>query len=309
MSYLLVDFGASFVKTAILSENNISNRLEFSSPFNTSHSIEKCDLISFFDNIFGNYPDQDKVIVCCIMNGGYIKSTYYSWKSKVKHHDNVDLISGLFSDETTFHQHLDHNEQGISDLAHLGRLLNKEFYSSLADTECVRRSIDLKDGEFIINLGTGSQILSKGYTHSFIPSGRALNLYFNFFNEFGGFDMWEYLKSINYKDLLNCDITFDLNVFKEAHLFSEGGSIGQLVEGGVTKKSFFSSLLRSYIMQYVDILKTLEVNKIYLTGGISKKYPIIREFISKQLDIEAIIVSELEEDTILGMRNAVRLYL
>ena len=121
--------------------------------------------------------------------------------------------------------------------------------------------------------------------------------------------MWEYLKSINYKDLLNCDITFDLNVFKEAHLFSEGGSIGQLVEGGVTKKSFFSSLLRSYIMQYVDILKTLEVNKIYLTGGISKKYPIIREFISKQLDIEAIIVSELEEDTILGMRNAVRLYL
>ena len=45
MSYLLVDFGASFVKTAILNENNISNRLEFHSPFNISHSIKKHDIV------------------------------------------------------------------------------------------------------------------------------------------------------------------------------------------------------------------------------------------------------------------------
>ena len=170
MSYLLVDFGASFVKTASLVNGKINSQLSFESPFVNSNSISKASLINFFDNIFINYPKEKNVITCCIMNGGWDNDIYYSWKSKNKNHDNVDLISGLFVDKQTFHQHLDHSEYGKQNISLLGTLLGKNFYSSLADTECVRRSIELNHNQFIVNLGTGSQILSKNFTHSFIPS-------------------------------------------------------------------------------------------------------------------------------------------
>mgnify|MGYP003148496597 CR=1 FL=1 len=305
MSFLLIDFGASYIKAVKYQDNALTDQKIYPSPFRKSDSISREALFRIFGEVLSNYPDCDRVVCCSILNGGYMNNIYYSWKTSNVAHDNIDLITGLFTNSPTFHQHEDHNPKGKGGLQVLGTLYGKQFYSILGDTNCVKRSVPLGEKEYILNLGTGSQILGVRYTHCFIPSGRAFYVYQNFFKQFG-FDMFEYFSSLTVNDILRSTIEFDLNVFEQSHLYNSGGSIQNINESQFNKRHFFSSMLKSYIFQYVKILKILNPAKVYLTGGISRKYPVIREVVSKELGVEAELLQQDYEDTHIGMCNIIK---
>ena len=261
MSFVLIDFGASYIKTIKYHNDVLSGQRSFPSPFQDSKNISKESLLGILDEVLGNYPDCDRAVCCTILNGGYVGNTYYSWKENTISHDGVDLISGLFINSSTFHQHQDHTPEGTPDLKILGSLYGKKIYSILGDTNCVKRSVSLGEGEYILNLGTGSQILGRNYEHCFIPSGRAFYVYQDFFKQFG-FDMFEYFSLLTVDDILQSKICFDLNVFEQSHLYQSGGSIRNIKEGQFNKKHFFSSMLKSYIFDWRDKQK-IPCNKRY----------------------------------------------
>jgi len=306
--YFLIDFGASFVKTAIYdaSDNHIRSVGKHLSPLDNKAQLKTCEIVNFFHKVL-QQETPNKVVSCCILGGGYQGDTYYSWKCDNRSHNSVDLVSGLFIDQATFHQHYHHHSAGHQGLRILGQLCNKIFYSSLADTECVRASVPLEKGEYILNLGTGSQILGHNHTHSYIPSGRALNVYKNFFDNLG-IDLFEMFTQLSYNDIQNGSMVFDLNLFEQSHMYEAGGKILNIKEQDFTLDNFVSSVFKSYLTQYVAIFNDLLAKKIYLTGGISRKYPVISEFLKNNVsnDPEVILLNNKVEDTHVGISNIVR---
>ena len=306
--WLLVDFGASYVKTAVfdLEEGSIKPTACIISPFSNECQLSLEKLDSFLIDIANKHSECEYILPCSIMGGGYHSGFYYSWKSNFKKHNNIDLISGAFTKSPTFHQHADHCDNGLVDIGPLATLSTGQIvYSNLADTECVRHSVPLTKSDYLINLGTGSQILGSEYTHSFIPAGRAFHVFNNFFTNFG-FDIFNEFKSISLKDIKDSTMTVDLNVFPESHRFVDGGYIKNIVESEFTPKHFTSSLLRCFGDQYVSILKDLEFNRLYITGGISQKLPAVVKYISNELGKEVQVVSATNHSTHIGMANRLK---
>ena len=282
--WLLIDFGASYVKAAISSK----------------------ELSNFFINMINKYPECRHILPCSIMGGGYNSGFYYSWKSHFKEHNSVDLISGMFTDSPTFHQHADHCENATTDIQPLTVLENGQvIYSNLADTECVRHSAPLERSDYLINMGTGSQILGLNYTHAFIPAGRAFNVFNNFFSSFG-FNIFNEFKFVSLKDVMDSNMVIDLNVFPESHQYTDGGFIKNIIESGFTPKHFSSSLLRCFGDQYVSILKDLHVKNLYVTGGISQKLPVVVDYISERLGKSIQPISTISHSTHVGMSNRLK---
>ena len=92
MKYLLIDFGASFIKSCRYDSNSgeIDSITTVSSPFNTSGTISKNELISYITNILEKYPDCKKVMSCSIMGGEWNNNIYRSWKV-IKKQSKLDM--------------------------------------------------------------------------------------------------------------------------------------------------------------------------------------------------------------------------
>ncbi len=295
MKYLLIDFGASFIKSSIFndSDNKISNYTEIESPFLVADILPISELKNILDSILTSYSDYEYVITSSIKNGTYENDIYQSWKIKIADNNVCDLISKIFQDQPTYHVHNDHNKLSkIKNITKLGTYKNKVFLSCLGDTDCVMRSKQLEDNQFIINLGTGSQIISKNETVSFIPSGRMFNVFYNFFKPLC-IDIFDYFKKLNVDDLNNSDLAFDLSVFPQAKNFINYGKVLNINEHNFNLHNFISSLMKNYLDQYIDFLIVSNPSKIYLTGGIAQKVPVIFSYFNHKLpDIEIILDSD-----------------
>jgi hypothetical protein len=246
------------------------------SPFLTSNTIEKNKLLSLLENVVGSYQNIDAVVICSIMGGYYKNDVYYSWKEP-QFEKNYCLISGLFNDTLSFHIHTHHKHNTNSEfyetgLKILGSIKNIPIYSSLADTMCVFESLEIDKETAVINMGTGSQIIYSDKKYSYIPAGRALLVFDEFFNSLG-LNMFEILNTIALNDVLNSSLEINLNVFKQSHKYENGGFISKINEGQFNVNNLLSSILKELVNQYKDYIVT---NKILLTGGIPKKLPIIK---------------------------------
>jgi len=295
MKYLLIDFGASFIKSSIFndSDNKISNYAEIESPFLMADILPISELKNILDSILTSYSDYEYVITSSIKNGTYENDIYQSWKIKIADNNVCDLISKIFQDQPTYHVHNDHNKlSNIKNITKLGTYKNKVFLSCLGDTDCVMRSKQLEDNQFIINLGTGSQIISKNETVSFIPSGRMFNVFYNFFKPLC-IDIFDYFKKLDVDDLNNSDLAFDLSVFPQAKNFINYGKVLNINEHNFNLHNFISSLMKNYLDQYINFLIVSNPSKIYLTGGIAQKVPVIFSYFKHKLpDIEIILDSD-----------------
>jgi len=295
MKYLLIDFGASFIKSSIFndSDNKISNYAEIESPFLMADILPISELKNILDSILTSYSDYEYVITSSIKNGTYENDIYQSWKIKIADNNVCDLISKIFQDQPTYHVHNDHNKlSNIKNITKLGTYKNKVFLSCLGDTDCVMRSKQLEDNQFIINLGTGSQIISKNETVSFIPSGRMFNVFYNFFKPLC-IDIFDYFKKLDVDDLNNSDLAFDLSVFPQAKNFINYGKVLNINEHNFNLHNFISSLMKNYLDQYINFLIVNNPSKIYLTGGIAQKVPVIFSYFKHKLpDIEIILDSD-----------------
>ena len=227
MKYLLIDFGASFIKSIIfdLDKFVFTEYACRESPFIYEETLQINSLKNIITEIMNLYQDYNFVVTCSIKNGTYKNNVYYSWKILDVKNIEIDscLISQIFKNEETYHVHLDHCKLSKEDqLNVLGSFNGKVFLSNLGDTDCVSRSIKLNDKEVLINLGTGSQIFFDNNIISFIPSGRALNVFYKFFSSLGK-NIFDDMSNISLPDLYTSDLSFDLSVFEQAINFKDYG--------------------------------------------------------------------------------------
>ena len=313
MKFLLIDFGASYVKSITYdTKSKKSGNLKIiTSPFANASSISKQDLYSFLKT---NYLESNKyqnILCCTIKGGGYIESTYYSWKVNTIQKRKFCLISGLFEGNQNFHMSSHH--KGIIDskivLSKLGKLNDKVFYTSLGDTDCVIESINLGINDICINIGTGSQVFyikdSEIEIESFFPAGRSLLTIDRFLKSFGILDFFDSLNNLTIDDVIKSDIKIDLNFFSQSRNYSSSaGSIIGIEENNFTKNNFLGSIIKSLVIQYEsEIIKSNKYHIILLGGIIDKSSIIIEYFRYYYKDYKLSILKEEIPLTLKGLIN------
>ncbi|MEI0532256.1 FGGY family carbohydrate kinase [Brachyspira pilosicoli] len=199
---------------------------------------------------------------------------------------------------------------------------NIDIYTGVGDTQCAIYGANITENDIILNMGTGSQIAKidtlniealmeqRPYFNNLnlsiithIPSGRALNCYTGFIDECikignSKISVWDLLSKFTVKDLINSDINIDLAVFDSAYNFKNGGCINNITEYNFNINNYLSSLLRSYIEQYLNIIDTfnLKNTSILLSGGIPKKLNIIYKYIKEKRKEYDIRINTSEAD-------------
>jgi hypothetical protein len=318
VKYLLIDFGASYVKAIEFDRdtNTWSTPRTYDSPFLTQISTTKAELRNLLTAIAAEYT-VDAVVVCSILGGHYIGDIYHSWKSPIKGKACGCMISGLFNEEPTFHVHTHHKDFTSASkyedgLRVLGYVNNTPIYSSLGDTYCVIESVELSDTHVGINIGTGSQVfyLENGQLEidMFIPAGRAFLVFQRFFEEMG-VDMFDHMSRLSVDEVVNSSLWVNLNVFKEARNYEGGGFIELINETNFTKSNLIASILKDFVTQYVTLIPD-DSTHIHLLGGISKKIKILPELFKWYLPMMTIEVHNgLVENTHLGMSRLIRRHL
>ena len=294
MKYLLIDFGASFIKNAVYDDvdNSISNYTEIESPFLENHELSLSQFKTIIDSILIIYPECTYVVSSSIKNGTYNEDIYESWKIKLAGNISCDLFSKIFENQSTFHLHNDHYKQSdIFTLKKLGLYRDKIFLSCLGDTDCVLRSKNLTANQCIVNMGTGSQIISTEEIISFIPSGRMFNVFHNFFKELN-FNIFDYFQKLNSCDLDISDLKFDLSVFPQAKNFIDYGKVLNINETNFTLHNFASSLMKNYLDQYIEYIAEKDFTIIFLTGGIAQKIPVIKDYFKYKFPKKEIILDK-----------------
>lgn len=398
VNILLIDFGASRIKSALASDLNIY--------FETTGSIifkdKAFNPFFFYKSLFKHLNfyrkihkiNFSKIYVCSEMHGFFLTNTknkkkntfYYSWryfsKKKIKkkylsyldknlykktglklrdglpiknflsigNFNKYNLICGVAESLCVFGGEYNNNlhstyaqSTGFFDLKNkfffkkffrnkvynknklvLGFILYKgskiKILGGYGDLQCAVLGSDLKKKILLINLGTGSQIISKIkskkintsvekriffenkilYCITHIPSGRILNfisrnidLKFKTRNYF-----WNYIqqfapRSYKYKK--------ELIDFKKINYHTS--NLKKFLNKNI--QTCCENLLYSYLYQYFFIAKNnfkiTDYRKILLSGGISRKIPFIKNFFSKNLGLPVNINNSLVDDTIIGL--------
>jgi hypothetical protein len=311
LKFLLIDFGASFIKSSIYNKelNVFTDYKEYNSPLSEKNKITCTEIETCLIEIMNSYNYYDVVVSCSIKNGSFENNEYVSWKALNPNSDykKESVVGCLFKEQKNYHLHNDHDSKSnIFNLKKLGVFYNKVFLSCLGDTDCVKRSVELDEKSILINLGTGSQIIYKNKIISFFPSGRMFLAFERFFKCFGK-DFFKELQSVSLQDINNSSLIFNINIFEQSRNFDNFGFIKNINEFNLTKINFLSSLLKAYIDQYICEIDFSEIDKIYLSGGIAKKIPVILEYVKQKTNITATLVSSDIPETHLGMKKLIDL--
>jgi hypothetical protein len=272
MKYLLIDFGATYIKCATYNKSTDEYVLgeNILSPFVKNNKLSKFEVLNILSNIISSYKDIDGIIICTILGGFYIEDEYHSWKSSYSPTSkNKCLISGLFNSiPHIHHKPFTTSKKYLNKLEIIGNINLIPVYSSLGDTDCVIKSINLTKNNIAINMGTGSQVITLNKIERYFPSGRMFLTFQEFFQSIG-IDMFKLIDNISINDVLNSSLDVDLNVFPQSKNYKNGGSILNINENKFTVNNLLGSILREFILQYKPFVKNY--NEILLLGGIAKK--------------------------------------
>ena len=288
------NFNGSYVEGYIdniysaLSEYNIDNALVLSLPeflCNISNKAARINHETMATSIFNNDKIKFNDITSGLLTGGY----YEIIPICVGIGDHQCSILGAGNNENTISFNLGTGSQ-IS-------IINKEIIS------CATEERPYFNNQKLICI-----------TH--IPSGRAFNEYLGFLNELVTFsdglilrsyqvscDFWTYLSKLTLKDLDDSTLIFDLAIFNSAFNFNGNSGISNILEGSLNLKNYLASLVKSYANQYIELLSEFEPlksdYKIILSGGISRKIPVLKEYFEQKTGYK-VEVSE-QEETLLGL--------
>jgi len=306
MKYLLIDFGATYIKTGVYNKDTqeYTKGIVATSPFRYVDKFSKEELLNTLTSLVDNYRDVDGIVICTILGGGYIGDVYHSWKSPDIKLPNCDrthcMISGLFNSKVHYHHKpFTTNTNYHMGLFEIGKINNKPVYSSLGDTDCVIESLELNEDTKAINMGTGSQVISLDSIERYFPAGRAFLAYRELFDSLD-LDMFELMSTITVDDVFRSDLKMNLAVFPQARSYSDGGSINNIKEGNFTVKNLLGSMLKEFVLQYQSHIDN--ASTILLVGGIAKKIKILPElFQMYNPSKEFIVVEDGIESTHKGM--------
>lgn len=192
-----------------------------------------------------------------------------------------------------------------------GTINGATVYAPLGDLQSAVMGIDreLEVGDIVINLGTGSQVIQIARTYrddtenrplfeyvlnclTHIPSGRSMTFFKNLFN------LPEY-STLQFTDVIESKENITLGFFKSAYGFDGHGALTNIHEH-TTKYTIACSVVRCYVQQYVKILRETykERKRLFLTGGIAKNIPIIKQVFEHYLCEK---VSVEDNDTLKGL--------
>jgi hypothetical protein len=297
MKYLLIDFGASFVKCAIFTEDTITPTQNYVSPFTNSNSITKSELYTLLTQIISEHECVDGIVPCTILGGKWEGDVYKSWKDSCLNGKGANcMISGIFNSHVVHSDHKDFTNaiEYTDELKIIGKINEVPVYTPLGDTDCAIRSVNLPSNGAIINMGTGSQVVFANNIKRYFPSGRAF-LVFNKLFEHSNISIFDVMNQLTLKDLQKSTLNIDLNVFPQSRNWKSGGMIQGIDEDTFTIKNLVASLMRTFINQYHDYVK--DAKSITLIGGIVSKIKLLPDFfkyyysdkmiISNNDDIEA----------------------
>lgn len=243
---------------------------------------------------------------------------------------NKGILQKLGMEEINFPGVIDTNETMECSID--GRIIF--FYPALGDQQAALWGSELEDEETVsLNFGTGAQvsvlsnniILSENYqtrpyfnnmylcTVPHIPSGRALNVYFNFVKqcivEFSDVDddsIWEYILR-QAKEIEFPSLEIDMSFFSNAISLKTRGYIDNIEEDTFTLGNLFSSLFRTMSVNAKKAFERLEnkdVDKIIFSGGVVRKNCLLRTMMMQEFKIKESIVSENE--TLFGIYRFIR---
>lgn len=174
------------------------------------------------------------------------------------------------------------------------------------DMQCSLLGINLKENQTCINLATGSQIAKIApepsthletrlffgkYLHcvTHIPSGRVLLMFQNFIP-----NLFELINELD----LNIDENLpdiDLGSF-----YDKGIAISKLHEHNSSPTKIVTSLFNEYICQYINLIDFFHNPELVLSGGISKKIPLIKKVFEKYY--QDVKVASTDDDSLWGLK-------
>lgn len=250
----------------------------------------------------------------------------YDLQKKQVSADLVDMINAISRQRLVFNEVCETGS--VAAYIHLNGD-NVPLYAGVGDHQCALLGAGNTEHTISINLGTGSQVsridrqfLSSDFearpyfdasyltTQTHIPAGRALNEYIGWLHSIcqmmtgSSGDAWQYIAQLTVDEVLNAPFDIDLAVFEAAFNYREGGSISGIREGRLTAKNYLSSLINSFVRQYLPILDKIntECRQAYvLSGGIPRKLPIIRDLLACYLKTQLLASPSIDE-TLLGLR-------
>ena len=190
---------------------------------------------------------------------------------------------------------------------------------------------DIKNNEWNINLGTGSQIVVKtkesldGFeTRAFfngnslqcishLPAGRSLDLIANFIKiireDKNTKYFWKKMSTLKYKKniLKNSLLKIDLIFFEQNKNYLYGGFIKNIKENSFDLNSFLVSTVYSMTKNYADIVNktkfSKEKNIINLYGALGNNIPIIKPLLKELTGYKVNIKKFNIDPTLENMKN------
>lgn len=196
-------------------------------------------------------------------------------------------------------------------------------YVGVGDHQCAVLGAGNSEATVSINLGTGSQVSAISQccstqeqrlffynqylnviTH--IPSGRVLNVFCSFFSALNpDFDFWGKLGSVDLPMVQEASLNFNLTLFESAWFFEQYGQIQGIRENNFTVENFFASLLKCYIIQYVNAVQSIcpspTDKNILISGGIGTKLHNIAEILSHYTNLPAKVYTNKIDETLQGL--------
>jgi hypothetical protein len=277
MKYLLIDFGATYIKCALHSNGVITPTVNVPSPFQHKTQVTKQELTDILEDIVSNHKDIQGIFICTILGGNWEEDIYKSWKcADPTDKGSMCMVSGVFNNTIIHTDHKDFTKaQHYTDKPLvIGRIKDVPMYSPLGDTNCVIRSLSLPPNGVAINMGTGSQIISKTEVKRFYPAGRSF-LVFNRLFETSSVSLFDMIQTLTVQDVVNSSLVVDLAVFEQARSWTGGGAISGITESNFTIQNVAASIIKTFVLQYSDSLTNAE--SVTLVGGIASKVSILPE--------------------------------
>jgi hypothetical protein len=117
--------------------------------------------------------------------------------------------------------------------------------------------------------------------------------------------IWQRLAACQIDDIQTSTLQFGLSFFPSARGYTDGGYIRHIGEGTWTLDNYLCSLLRTFVRQYVDIMRLFDprdqMEEVLLSGGIARRLPIIQQLVEADTQYAAQGAAQIDE-SLLGLR-------
>ncbi len=203
---------------------------------------------------------------------------------------------------------------------------NKKIYvfGGYGDLQCATLGSNIKNNNLLMNLGTGSQIISKIkskiknnniekriffnnsilYCVTHIPSGRMLNYFSNLIDKICNKKnyFWVLVKKIKVHEIIKSNHRLNLDLLNYKSI---NNSLAIKKYSKKNIKFFCIELLKCYFYQYIFLIKKnfniINYSKIIISGGITIRIPCIKDYIEQKLKLPVKIRNTQLDESILGL--------